>query len=225
MCRNLIIRPIAESEPEMSKRPNARLLQGQQTRAVILEAALTLFAERGYEGTSIDQIASRSATSRGLIIHHFQNKQELWSAVERHVSKVFETSYASRFLFEEMSPAALRAYVAAYHDFFVDNPQFQNLGLWKLARGERTPWPGEEDIVRAIHGFTTEGQNAGLIRKDVPALQLMMIMTGAVYFWLLNKDRFGGVLTPAGGVPASDAELIDSVVRLVLTPPAADMSA
>jgi AcrR family transcriptional regulator len=60
----------------------------QETRrAQILEAAITCFADTGYYGTSIDDIAARAGLSKGAIYHHFQSKREIllylfeeWSA-------------------------------------------------------------------------------------------------------------------------------------------------
>jgi AcrR family transcriptional regulator len=60
----------------------------QETRrAQILEAAITCFADKGYYGTSIDDIAAQAGLSKGAIYHHFQSKREIllslfeeWSA-------------------------------------------------------------------------------------------------------------------------------------------------
>ncbi len=60
----------------------------QETRrAQILEAAIACFADKGYYGTSIDDIAAQAGLSKGAIYHHFQSKREIllflfeeWSA-------------------------------------------------------------------------------------------------------------------------------------------------
>ncbi|GAA4638494.1 TetR/AcrR family transcriptional regulator [Actinoallomurus vinaceus] len=49
----------------------------EQSRRRILEAALTLFAERGYEGTPISQIAERAGVARGLVSYYFPAKEDL----------------------------------------------------------------------------------------------------------------------------------------------------
>ena len=57
--------------------------QKQATRAKILQAALDLFAERGFDGASIRDIAKRAGVFHGLIKYHFESKEELWkSAVD-----------------------------------------------------------------------------------------------------------------------------------------------
>ncbi len=50
-------------------------------RAQILDAAIECFADKGYHGTSIDDIASRSNLSKGAIYHHFESKREILLAM------------------------------------------------------------------------------------------------------------------------------------------------
>ncbi len=58
--------------------------KGEQTRALILTAALELFAVKGYHGASIDEIARKSGISKGLAYHYFQNKKGLLRAIVDH---------------------------------------------------------------------------------------------------------------------------------------------
>jgi AcrR family transcriptional regulator len=52
-------------------------LTAEERRQEILEAALDLFAERGYHGSSIDDIARGAGVSKALIYEHFASKEEL----------------------------------------------------------------------------------------------------------------------------------------------------
>jgi AcrR family transcriptional regulator len=64
--------------PEVKSR---RELYSEATRAALLEEATALFAERGYAGTSLEDVASASQVSRGAVYHHFASKQALFEAV------------------------------------------------------------------------------------------------------------------------------------------------
>jgi AcrR family transcriptional regulator len=58
-----------------------RIERGEQTRKRLLSAATSLFAERGYEDTSIDLVLAQAEISKGALYHHYANKHELFEAV------------------------------------------------------------------------------------------------------------------------------------------------
>ena len=60
---------------------NKRILQGQQTKKAILEAASRCFAEKGYAACSMDNIAQAAGLSKGGLYAHFKSKEELFTLV------------------------------------------------------------------------------------------------------------------------------------------------
>jgi AcrR family transcriptional regulator len=61
--------------------------RAQQTRAAIVAAALALFRERGYEATTMREIASRAGVSTGNAYYYFSSKEEL-------IQEFYATSHA-----------------------------------------------------------------------------------------------------------------------------------
>jgi AcrR family transcriptional regulator len=61
--------------------PGKRAAQGRATRGQLIEVATGLFAEHGYEGTSIEAVLSAAGVSRGALYHHFGGKEALFRAV------------------------------------------------------------------------------------------------------------------------------------------------
>ena len=59
----------------------ARVLQADRRRSELIEAALRLFAERGFRSTTIGDIASATGTAHGLVYHYFRSKDDLLQAV------------------------------------------------------------------------------------------------------------------------------------------------
>lgn len=53
----------------------------EATRAALLESATQLFAEHGFARTTLEDVASTAAVTRGAVYHHFANKQSLFEAV------------------------------------------------------------------------------------------------------------------------------------------------
>jgi AcrR family transcriptional regulator len=72
-------------------KPVRRRLSAPDRRAAILDAALEVFASRGYHAASIDEIAQGAGISKALIYEHFPSKKDLHaSLLERHVQEIFE---------------------------------------------------------------------------------------------------------------------------------------
>jgi AcrR family transcriptional regulator len=65
----------------MAERPNRNVARGAATREHLLSVATALFAERGYEGTSIETVLHEAGVSRGSLYHHFKGKDALFEAV------------------------------------------------------------------------------------------------------------------------------------------------
>jgi TetR/AcrR family transcriptional regulator len=56
----------------------------QNTRQIILEAALRVFARSGISAATLDDIATEANVSRGALCWHFHNKEELLSGIIKH---------------------------------------------------------------------------------------------------------------------------------------------
>lgn len=68
----------------------------QQSRSKILEAALELFASRGFHNTSIEQIRKLAGVSKGLIYNYFTDKEDLMNQI------VFEEMKQGDVIIEKM---------------------------------------------------------------------------------------------------------------------------
>jgi AcrR family transcriptional regulator len=55
--------------------------QAEATRQLLVSIARELFAERGYSGTSVEEIIQRAGVARGALYHHFPGKEALFRAV------------------------------------------------------------------------------------------------------------------------------------------------
>lgn len=55
--------------------------QSERTRAALMKTARTMFAERGYARTSLEEVARRAAMTTGALYHQYRDKQDLFRAV------------------------------------------------------------------------------------------------------------------------------------------------
>jgi AcrR family transcriptional regulator len=86
-------------------RSQRRREQAEQTRALVLEAAASLFVERGYEGASIVAIAERARVSPETVYGHFGNKRALLGELVRRAVRGDESAPVP----EQSGPKAVAA--------------------------------------------------------------------------------------------------------------------
>ena len=83
-----------KTETETTSKPRQkprRRLTAAARREVIAGAAAQLFAERGYRGASIEEIARRSGVTPPVVYEHFESKRELYrELLERHFAELRE---------------------------------------------------------------------------------------------------------------------------------------
>ena len=65
--------------------PNKNVARGEATRAQLIAIATRMFADRGYEETSIEAVLREAGVSRGSLYHHFASKEALFEAVAEEV--------------------------------------------------------------------------------------------------------------------------------------------
>jgi AcrR family transcriptional regulator len=72
--------------PATTERPSGRReAEAQATRDALVQAALELFAERGYAAVGTEEIVARARVTRGALYHHFDDKRDLFRAVHERV--------------------------------------------------------------------------------------------------------------------------------------------
>jgi AcrR family transcriptional regulator len=108
----------------------------QAAREKILLAAARLFAERGYESTSLAEVARAAKVSKALIFWHFDNKQQLYlSALQKNL----EPYHIDR---EELAgleePEQIVRLIEAFYQFVNDNVYSVRFFMTLMLRGEHS---------------------------------------------------------------------------------------
>ena len=93
-------------------------------RTVILSAAASVFAQKGYHGTTMDDLANASGYSAAAIYKYFKNKEDLfhhlWNAMADRLQSIFEESVRMPLPFE----LRLRWLVTRLAQLLEDSPDF-----------------------------------------------------------------------------------------------------
>jgi AcrR family transcriptional regulator len=76
--------------------PSRREQYAQATRDALIQAALGLFAKRGYADVGTEEIVARAKVTRGALYHHFKDKRDLFRAVHERVESELVERVAAR---------------------------------------------------------------------------------------------------------------------------------
>lgn len=126
-------------------KPRIRMT-AQQRRAQLLDVARALFAERGFEATSIEEIANRAGVSKPIVYEHFGSKEGIYEVVkDREVQRLIDEITRSlvgdhpRVLLEQAA-GALLAYIETQTDGFRilvrESPVASTTGLFASVIGD-----------------------------------------------------------------------------------------
>jgi AcrR family transcriptional regulator len=88
------------------------------TREKILDAALNIFARKGYHDTRLDEIVDQSHTSKGAIYFHFPNKERLFLALVDQFADLLERRVVEAIQEEDKGIGRVRAALTACLETF-----------------------------------------------------------------------------------------------------------
>jgi AcrR family transcriptional regulator len=150
------------------------------TRQALLEAARTLFGERGYAATSLDEITSAAKVTKGALYHHFGGKQELFAAVYEEVKREVSERAATAFLepdpWEDLC-AGCRAMLDAHLDPLVRRILLHDAQAVLDADTIRRVENRYGAVV--LRGALRRAIRAGVI-QTLPLKTLALMLTGAI---------------------------------------------
>ncbi|MEY2976904.1 MAG: HTH-type transcriptional repressor AcnR [Cyanobacteriota bacterium] len=108
-------------------------------RAQILQGALQIFLEEGYEGTSMDRVAATAGVSKITIYKHFQDKEGLFTAlIEQVTAERFQIVFGD-FDFQETPSIALRRLAEKVLTRIAIDAEY--IGFLRLLIGESERFP------------------------------------------------------------------------------------
>ena len=101
----------------------------ERTRAALIASARHVFATRGFEGASLDEIADAAGYTRGAIYRHFANKEDLFFAVSDAINTDLLDTFAEQLDLEAVSAVDdNRQYAATWFKALAGNKE-----LWALS--------------------------------------------------------------------------------------------
>ncbi|HEX8171344.1 MAG TPA: TetR family transcriptional regulator [Thermoanaerobaculia bacterium] len=162
----------------------------ERTRGSILAAATARFAAQGYDGTSVDQIATDAAANKALISYYFGGKSGLYAAVLREALSGVEEELRALRKSEEPAPERLIAFVRTFARFAADRPALPSIILREHLAGseriDRSALPQFLEFFKTTQAIVRDGIREGTIRADIDAHALHLTLIGGVVLFLIG---------------------------------------
>jgi TetR/AcrR family transcriptional regulator len=205
--------------------------QPEQTKAAILRAALTEFANMGLSGGRTDAIAQTAGVNKALLYYYFKDKETLYGAT---LESVFAGTAArlSEALDRTLPPREkLLAFAGAYFDAVASNPLFPRLVQQEMMRAGTGLSPHllrivekyQRPVFAKVMRMFDEGIRAGEFRK-VDVLQFVPSMVAMIVHYFSSTPMMrafmpGDPLSPER-IAARRVAVLDFISAAIFVPEA-----
>ncbi|MBP8136697.1 MAG: TetR/AcrR family transcriptional regulator [Candidatus Eisenbacteria bacterium] len=166
------------STTELTRRERKKV----DTRRRIFEAAISLFREKGFEATTVDEITEKADVGRGTFFNYFPKKESVLAWLSEEKLLVAEQDLPAMLESPRPTREKLVELYAAAASVYDSEPELARyvLGEW-LRRAFQPTADVEKRWQKLVLDLLQQGRSQGEIREDVEPLRAESTLT-AVYF-------------------------------------------
>jgi AcrR family transcriptional regulator len=193
---------LADSETQVDKEdPSSK--DSRSTREALITAATELFAEQGFSGTSVEQIAQRAGANKAMVSYHFGGKANLYRTIlETTIGTVADRLVEIRDSFTDPEQG-LRDVVAAIAGVTTRHPSLPSLMIREVVSGGRHVddelLPRFLAIFGSVAKIVDAGVRGGTFRPVDPRYTHLSLVGSLVFYF--GTEPFRRRLVDQGLVP------------------------
>ncbi len=210
----------------------SRAPDGRRTRQSILEAARSVFAEKGYSGANVNEIVAQAGTTKPMIYYHFGSKQGLFAAVLEDVYAGMREIEGRLQLAALPAAEAMRRLVQVTFDYHADHPDWirlisiANIHEARHILDSPTIASRNSAIAVILQELLARGVNEGVFRGNVDPLHLHLLIASVCFYRVSNRHTWRVIFdrdlqAPDDAVRQREM-VVDAVLRLLKPDVAAD---
>ncbi len=171
----------------------------ERTRAEILAVATREFADKGYDGARVDEIAAKMSATKRMLYYYFGGKEQLYVAVLERAYAVIR-AIEQEVDVEHLDPVdAIRQLAELTFDHHESHPDFirlvsienihraQHIARSPALSGLATP------VLDVLTRILERGRAAGVFRDDVDPLDVHMMISAFCVFRTANRHTFNAI--------------------------------
>lgn len=186
----------------------------EETRASILQAALSLFSSRGVTGTTLTDVAQKAGVTRGAIYWHFDNKEDVLRALRDEAVLPYQQLAESGLRMDEPDPLGkLQVMLRRILTDVAENPATRQVfQIWldrgKLGSEDRNEINTEEEKRRVEVIQRTENILRNAVRKGQLAADFDVKLGAVAVFTFIDGMVMAMLLAPAS------SNIKDDIIRI-----------
>jgi AcrR family transcriptional regulator len=202
----------------------ARPISGP-VRQNIIGAARALFAQKGYSGTAVDEIAVKAKTTKPMLYYYFGSKEGLFAAVLEDVYAGMREIENSLRVIDLPAVDAMRKVVQVTFDYHANHPEWvrlisiANIHYAKHISASKTIASKNVPIVEIMKSLLRQGTHEGVFRSEVDPLHLHLLIISLCYYRVSNRHTWKVIfkrdLSTAREVKLQREMAVDTVLRYV----------
>jgi AcrR family transcriptional regulator len=195
-------------------------MSNRDPKQIILDVALAIFAEFGFEGATTAQILARTGMSNGALFHHFPTKEAIAEAIYLRGIGSYQEGLVETLKQHRGAKVARSAVKAAvrHHLAWVESNRDLARFMYERGRPDWQPTHGmavrklNRDTARHVHDWMTPLVEAGVIR-DLPITVLAAFINGPAHF--IARRWLSGLITAR---PSSFADVLADAAWAAIAP-------
>jgi AcrR family transcriptional regulator len=186
----------------------------EEKRRLILDAAVRVFARKGYHASRVGDIAKDAGVAYGLVYHYFDSKDAVLEAVFREAWGRLLAAIREVEESHEPAPAQLRTVAKIVLRAWRDDPDLVRLLVREVTRSARVHHEAEEisQAFAALERILRRGQDEGTIRRDLDPRLTAWMLYGALEE-ILTGWVLGRLPDAPTDVAAAERAVADTLVR------------
>ena len=214
-----------------SPKRKGRINDPERTRADILRVAGEEFAEHGFAGGRVDEIAERTKTSKRMIYYYFESKEGLYRTVLLEYYAKLRGAEADRDLDGYPPLEALQKLIAFTFDWHTSNPDGVRLVMVENIHRARSLQtlpsiePVNSKVIGLVQRILDRGVAEGSVRPGISAMDLYLSIASLCYFNVSNRYTVAAIFGHDMGADDVMArrrqEVTDMALRYVAAKPSA----
>jgi AcrR family transcriptional regulator len=184
------------SGPGKSPSHERRQRDPERTKLEILAVATQEFADRGFAGARVDEIAAQTRTTKRMIYYYFGSKELLYIAALEKAYEAIRITEQSVDI-DNLDPvAAVRKLAELTFDRHEANPNFSRLVSHEnMQRAQFITagggFPGlDRPVIKMLQYALEQGRSSGVFRRDIDVFDVHMLISSFCFFRINNQYTF-----------------------------------